>query len=256
MACAAGVGLLILLSPVLAMTSLESAARRLSDALDGMRFAAPVSHVYNPLTYAWAPNALYLQRYGHGPKRVVFVGMNPGPFGMVQTGVPFGEIAAVRDWMGIEADVMRPPEENPKRPIEGFACPRSEVSGRRLWGLFAERFGTAEAFFAEHFVANYCPLAFFDGGRNLTPDKLPAAEQGPLLAACDAHLREVAAILQPEWVIGVGAWAEQRARLALEGLPVRFGRVLHPSPASPAANRGWSEAATRQLHEQGVWAAL
>lgn len=236
------------------MTALESAARRLSDALDGMRFAAPVSHVYNPLTYAWAPNALYLQRYGQGRKRVVFVGMNPGPFGMVQTGVPFGEIAAVRDWMGIEAEVRKPPEENPKRPIEGFACARSEVSGRRLWGLFAERFGTAEAFFAEHFVANYCPLAFFDGGRNLTPDKLPAAEQGPLLAACDTHLREVARLLQPDWVIGVGAWAEQRARLALEGMPVRFGRVLHPSPASPAANRGWSEAATRQLCEQGVWA--
>lgn len=236
------------------MTALESAARRLSDALDGMRFAAPVSHVYNPLTYAWAPNALYLQRYGQGRKRVVFVGMNPGPFGMVQTGVPFGEIAAVRDWMGIEAEVRKPQEENPKRPIEGFACARSEVSGRRLWGLFAERFGTAEAFFAEHFVANYCPLAFFDGGRNLTPDKLPAAEQGPLLAACDTHLREVARLLQPDWVIGVGAWAEQRARLALEGMPVRFGRVLHPSPASPAANRGWSEAATRQLYEQGVWA--
>jgi single-strand selective monofunctional uracil DNA glycosylase len=235
------------------MTSLEIAARTLSDTLDSMRFAPPVSHVYNPLTYAWAPNAAYLRRYGQGRKRVVFVGMNPGPFGMVQTGVPFGEIAAVRDWMGIEAEVLKPAAENPKRPIEGFACVRSEVSGRRLWGLFAERFGTAEAFFAEHFVANYCPLAFFEGGRNLTPDKLPAAEQGPLLAACDGHLRQVVEILQPEWVIGVGAWAEQRARQALADMPLRFGRVLHPSPASPAANRGWSEAATRQLVEQGVW---
>jgi single-strand selective monofunctional uracil DNA glycosylase len=235
------------------MTSLEIAARTLSDTLDSMRFAPPVSHVYNPLTYAWAPNAAYLRRYGQGRKRVVFVGMNPGPFGMVQTGVPFGEVAAVRDWMGIEAEVLKPAAENPKRPIEGFACVRSEVSGRRLWGLFAERFGTAEAFFAEHFVANYCPLAFFEGGRNLTPDKLPAAEQGPLLAACDGHLRQVVEILQPEWVIGVGAWAEQRARQALADMPLRFGRVLHPSPASPAANRGWSEAATRQLVEQGVW---
>lgn len=235
------------------MTSLEIAARTLSDTLDSMRFAPPVSHVYNPLTYAWAPNAAYLRRYGQGRKRVVFVGMNPGPFGMVQTGVPFGEVAAVRDWMGIEAEVLKPAAENPKRPIEGFACVRSEVSGRRLWGLFAERFGTAEAFFAEHFVANYCPLAFFEGGRNLTPDKLPAAEQGPLLAACDGHLRQVVEILQPEWVIGVGAWAEQRARQALADMSLRFGRVLHPSPASPAANRGWSEAATRQLVEQGVW---
>ncbi|MBS0354992.1 MAG: single-stranded DNA-binding protein [Proteobacteria bacterium] len=235
------------------MTPLESAARTLCDILDPMRFAAPVSHVYNPLSYAWAPNAVYLQRFGQGRKKVVFVGMNPGPFGMVQTGVPFGEIAAVRDWMGIEAEVVKPAEENPKRPIEGFGCSRSEVSGRRLWGLFAERFGTADAFFAEHFVANYCPLAFFDGGRNVTPDKLSAAEQGPLLAACDAHLRQVVEALQPEWVIGVGAWAEQRAREALAGLPLQFGRVLHPSPASPAANRGWSEAATKQLEALGVW---
>lgn len=235
------------------MTPLESAARSLCDTLAPMRFAAPVSHVYNPLDYAWAPSALYLQRFGQGKKKVIFVGMNPGPFGMVQTGVPFGEIAAVRDWMGIEAAVSKPAVENPKRPIEGFACPRSEVSGRRLWGLFAERFGSAEAFFADHFVANYCPLAFFDNGRNLTPDKLPAAEQGPLLAACDAHLRRVAEALEPDWVIGVGAWAEQRAREALGGMPVKFGRVLHPSPASPAANRGWSEAATKQLVALGVW---
>jgi single-strand selective monofunctional uracil DNA glycosylase len=34
-----------------------------------------------------------------------------------------------------------------------------------------------------------------------------------------------------------------------------LGKVLHPSPASPAANRGWAEAATRQLIEQGVWQA-
>ena len=237
------------------MTALEAAARELSAALAPMRFAAPVSHVYNPLAYAWAPYADYLRRFGQGRKRVVLVGMNPGPFGMVQTGVPFGEVAAVRDWMGIRAEVTAPAAQNPKRPVEGFACTRSEVSGRRLWGLFAERFGPAEAFFAEHFVANYCPLAFFDGGRNLTPDKLPAAEQGPLLAACDAHLRRVAEILQPEWVIGVGAWAELRAREALAGLPLRFGRVLHPSPASPAANRGWAAAATRQLVDLGVWPA-
>ena len=52
---------------------------------------------------------------------------------------------------------------------------------------------------------------------------------------------------------GVGAFAEQRAAQALAGIDVRIGRVLHPSPASPAANRGWSEAATRQLVELGVW---
>lgn len=232
---------------------LIAAARELSAALAPMRFAPPVSHVYNPLDYAWAPHEQYLSRYGSSRKRVVFLGMNPGPFGMVQTGVPFGEIDAVRDWMGIAAAVDKPAAENPKRPIEGFACARSEVSGRRLWGLFAQRFGRAEAFFAEHFVANYCPLAFFDHGRNLTPDKLPAAETVPLEAACDAHLRALVEALEPEWLIGVGGFAEARAAEALAGTGVRIGRVLHPSPASPAANRGWAEAAEKQLRALGIW---
>jgi single-strand selective monofunctional uracil DNA glycosylase len=234
---------------------LVAAARKLGDACDALDFAAPITHVYNPLDYAFEAHRSYLERFGRTKKRVVFLGMNPGPFGMVQTGVPFGEIATVRDWMGISDGVVKPAAENPQRPIEGFACARSEVSGRRLWGLFAEKFGSADTFFAQHFVANYCPLAFFEGGRNATPDKLPAAEQAPLLAACDAHLRTLMETLEAEWLIGVGAWAEQRGRAALGGLPVKFGRVLHPSPASPAANRGWAAAATKQLIEQGVWEA-
>lgn len=233
--------------------ALVANARALSQQLDRLRFGAPVTHVYNPLDYAWAIHEAYLRRYAGSPRRVVFVGMNPGPFGMVQTGVPFGEVATVRDWLGLTGPVAQPARQNPKRPIEGLACARSEVSGRRLWGLFRERFGQPDAFFAEHFVANYCPLAFFDNGRNLTPDKLAAHEAQPLLQACDQHLRELVAVLRPEWVIGVGAWAEQRARTALGDQVAHIGRVLHPSPASPAANRGWAEAASAQLLALGVW---
>lgn len=233
---------------------LVEAAQQLSASVGALRFGAPVSHVYNPLEYAWQIHRSYLQRYGATRKRVVFLGMNPGPFGMAQTGVPFGEVSAVRDWLGLAGEVGQPVHSNPKRPVQGFACPRSEVSGQRLWGLFRARFGSPTAFFADHFVANYCPLVFFDQGRNLTPDKLPAAETRPLLAACDTHLRALVAALAPDWVIGVGAWAERRAVEALDGMPLRFGRILHPSPASPAANRGWAEAASRQLVELGIWA--
>jgi single-strand selective monofunctional uracil DNA glycosylase len=237
-------------------TALVAASRSLADALRDRAFSAPVSHVYLPLDYAREPHEAYLRRYGQGRKRVFFLGMNPGPFGMAQTGVPFGEIAAVRDWMGIESPVGKPPAEHPKRPVQGFACPKSEVSGRRLWGLFAERFGTADTFFQDHFVANYCPLVWMSAtGANLTPDKLPAAEMAPVEEACLAHLAEVIAVLQPEWLIGVGAYAEARLQQAAErtGQACRIGRVLHPSPASPAANRGWAEAATKQLVAQGVW---
>lgn len=230
------------------------AARQLAAATGRLQFRPPVTHVYQPLNYAWTAHELYLRRFAGTRKRVVFLGMNPGPFGMAQTGVPFGEVAAVRNWMGISTPVGQPERSHPKRPIEGFACTRSEVSGRRLWGLFAERFGTADKFFSEHFVVNYCPLVFMDeGGRNLTPDKLPASETAPLHAACDEHLREVARALTPEWIVGVGDFAEKRARIAMDGMAVKFGRILHPSPASPAANRGWAEAATRQMIEQKIW---
>ncbi|MDZ4286755.1 MAG: single-stranded DNA-binding protein [Prosthecobacter sp.] len=233
----------------------ESAAR-LREALAPLTFAAPVAYVYQPLEYAWETHSAYLRRFGKGPKKVVFFGMNPGPFGMTQTGVPFGEIAAVRDWMGIQGAVGHPQHEHPKRRVTGFACDKSEVSGRRLWGLFATRFGAPEHFFKDHFVANYCPLVFMsESGANVTPDKLPLTETARMEAACDAHLRSVIEALKPEWVIGVGGFAEQKALRALEALGGGFkvGRVLHPSPASPAANRDWAGEATKQMVKLGVW---
>ncbi len=222
--------------------------------MDRLRFSPPVAHVYNPLRYAWEPHAAYLRKFGAARKRVVFLGMNPGPFGMVQTGVPFGEIAAVRDWLRIEAHVGKPAREHPRRPVTGFACPRSEVSGQRLWGLFAARFGSPERFFAAHVVLNYCPLAFVESsGRNRTPDKLAAAEKLALFTACDKHLRALVAILEPEWLIGIGDFAAKRAEQVFPNGPVKVGRILHPSPASPAANRSWAALATRQLQQLGVW---
>ncbi|MFM2082978.1 MAG: hypothetical protein RL380_1669 [Verrucomicrobiota bacterium] len=236
------------------VSALVAAARELSAQVDELTFASPVAHTYNPLAYARTAHEEYLRRFGGGRKRVVFLGMNPGPFGMAQIGIPFGEIAAARDWLGICVPVGRPPHEHPKRLVSGFACPRSEVSGRRLWGLFAERFGTAEVFFAEHFVVNYCPLAFLSAtGSNLTPDKLPATEQARLFAVCDAHLRRVLEILEPEWLVGVGAFARARGEKLTGPATWKVGQILHPSPASPAANRGWAAAATRQLQALGVW---
>lgn len=234
--------------------SMIHAATQLSEAVEALHFAAPVAYVYNPLRYAWRPHETYLRRFAKAPKKIVFMGMNPGPWGMAQTGVPFGEVPAVRDWMGINEAVDIPFPEHPKRPVVGFACQKSEVSGRRLWGLFAERFGQAESFFQDHFVLNYCPLVFMEeSSRNRTPDKLPTAESQALFEACNEHLRKCIEILQPEWIVGVGGFAQTQAAAALKDIDIRHGKVLHPSPASPAANRGWSEAATKQLIEQGIW---
>lgn len=229
-------------------------ARELSEAVSKLRFSAPVTHVYNPLSYAWPAHRQYLERYGSNPElEVILLGMNPGPWGMAQTGVPFGEVGLVREWLQIEAQIGRPEIEHPKRPVEGFGCHRSEVSGQRLWGWAKEHFGRPQAFFCRFFVANYCPLMFLEAsGRNRTPDRLPAAERQPLIEVCDEALRRLVEVMKPLHVVGVGRFAEQRAQRALAGTPVRIGRILHPSPASPAANRNWRDRAMSDLAAIGI----
>ncbi len=240
-----------------ALKGLRAASRELCRALAPLHFGAPVSHVYNPLDYAARPHDEYLRRYATGRKRVLFLGMNPGPFGMAQTGVPFGEVQRVRDWLGIEAQVGRPAREHPRRPVRGFACPRSEVSGARLWGAIAAHFGTPERFFARATVANYCPLLFIEqSGRNRTPDKLPAGEREPLFAACDRHLERLVALLEPSWVVGIGAFAQRRASAVFADGRVKVAGVLHPSPANPRANRDWIGEARRDLARAGVCESL
>ncbi|PYI78708.1 MAG: single-stranded DNA-binding protein [Verrucomicrobia bacterium] len=234
--------------------SLIAAAKVLRDRANELCFAAPVAHVYHPLIYAWRAHEIYLRRYGDSRKRVLFLGMNPGPFGMAQTGVPFGQVAAVRDWLGIQARIDYWPDAHPKRPVLGFECQRSEISGQRLWGLFANRFGPADKFFEEHMVMNYCPVAFVEkSGRNRTPDKLPATERIALFALCDDHLREVMQILEPEWVVGIGDFAGKRAREVIVNAPAHVGQILHPSPACPASNNDWSGTVTTQLRNLGLW---
>lgn len=226
---------------------------RLVKELKPLRFAPPVHSVYNPLEYARACYDEYLDRFASPPCEVMLLGMNPGPFGMAQTGVPFGEVSMVRDWLGICHPVGKPKKQHPKRPIQGFDCPRSEVSGSRLWGWARDRFGTPERFFSRFFIANYCPLVFMEeSGANRTPDKLPAKEREPLFRACDRALRALVEHMNPQFVIGVGAFAEGRARVALDGMDVRIGRILHPSPASPAANRGWAQAVDAELQAMGI----
>jgi single-strand selective monofunctional uracil DNA glycosylase len=228
---------------------LIAAADDLRRELRGLTFPDPVAFTYNPLEYAWDRHCDYLTRFGSGEKKALFLGMNPGPYGMAQTGVPFGEIPHVRDWMGISGPVKKPDPEHPKRPITGFACERSEVSGRRLWGLFAKLFDSADHFFEEHFVTNFCPLVWMkDTGANLTPDKLPRESMDPVEKACLKHLTRIVETLQPDTLIGIGAFAEKQLA-NVKNDTHELGKILHPSPASPAANRDFAGTAARQLTE-------
>lgn len=233
--------------------TLVRASQKLRDRVATLQFGAPVSHVYNPLAYAWQPHEAYLRKYGVRTGRILLLGMNPGPFGMAQTGVPFGEVSLVRDWLKVGGVVERPLLEHPARPVLGFACTRSEVSGARLWGWAKARYATPAKFFDEFFVVNYCPLVFMDqSGKNRTPDKLPVHERQSLFNACDEALAEVVESLRPRAVVGIGAFAKGRATVALADSGVQVAQILHPSPANPRANAGWAMIVESQLAELGL----
>ncbi len=235
------------------MQQLVKIARDLVKELRPLRFGDPITHVYNPLEYCRETHEDYLRRFARHGVEVVLLGMNPGPFGMAQTGVPFGEVKLVRDWIGVRGKIGKPPDEHLKRPVLGFDCKRSEVSGARLWGWARETFDTPERFFARFFVINYCPLVFMEeSGRNRTPDKCARDEREALFEICDRALRRNIEELEPTFVLGVGNFAQTRARLVLDDLPIKIGKVLHPSPQSPAANRGWAKAVEEDLGRYGI----
>ncbi len=233
--------------------SFKPLTRLLVGELESHRFGEPVTHVYNPLDYAGKAFLQYMDTYARKGVDGVLLGMNPGPWGMAQTGVPFGAVELVRDWLKIDAPIGKPECEHPKRPVLGLACERNEVSGMRLWGWARETYGTPKRFFKRFFVYNYCPLLFMEeSGRNRTPDKLPATEREPLFEVCDRALRMLVEQLGPRMVIGVGTFAETRAQSALADSGMSIGRILHPSPASPAANRDWAGTAVKQLDALGI----
>ncbi len=241
--------------------NLHTITDQLTAALAPLKFGPPVTHVYNPLAYARPAFDQYLTRFGRPPREVVLLGMNPGPWGMVQTGIPFGEIQAVRDWLGIQAPVGKPEQMHPKRPVTGLDCPRREVSGKRVWGWAQDRYGRPAPFFKRFFIANYCPLAFIEAsGRNRTPDKLPKAERAPLLAACDTALLQTIQYLAPRYVIGIGAFAARRiekvwnraCRESHQEAEWMVGRITHPSPANPRANQGWAAVIETELEAIGI----
>jgi single-strand selective monofunctional uracil DNA glycosylase len=233
----------------------ERAEAELCKTLARIRFSLPAAYVYNPLEYASELVTQYRMRFGHSKKQYLLLGMNPGPFGMGQTGVPFGEVSVVRDVLKLSGTVAKPKREHPKRPVEGLTCTRAEVSGARLWGAIQETHGSVEPFFQQAFVLNYCPLLFLsESGANVTPDKLKAEERKPMEQACDKHLLAMFAAFEPEWILGIGAYATKCVERTLgeAASGYKLGTIPHPSPASPAANRGWAPLARKALKGYGI----
>lgn len=227
-----------------------------SQQVDTLKFSCDC-YIYNPLDYAWQMHEAYLRRYLAEPVKTVLLGMNPGPFGMAQNGVPFGEVHAVRDFLHLDMPIGKPLSEHLKRPVLGMQIQRSEVSGKRLWGLLQGYYKTADAMIGQMGVINYCPLVFIDRkstAKNITPDKLPKTEQLALQTICNSYLLDVIDILNPTYLIGVGLYATQKLESVLQNrADFTIGRIIHPSGGNPQANSGWNEKTTAVFRELGIW---
>lgn len=228
----------------MSIEGLLRSASRLRDDTDvlgrKLTIEGSVDCVYNPLVYAWDVHKRYIEISGDKGARTIMLGMNPGPHGMGQMGIPFAATSMVRDLLGItNIPVDQPSSPHPKRPVIGLEYPREEVSGTRIWGLLSETYGDSDRIFENVFLVNHCPLMLLDGerGRNVTPDKISGQTARSLLQRCDEHLVEVVEALDAYCVIGIGKFAERRAIKALEGSNVQIKGCWHPSPASPLANR-------------------
>ena len=200
-----------------------------------------VEFAYNPLDYAWKPHKYYLEKYGRLGAKIIIMGMNPG-HGMGNTGIPFGCPEIVRTYLNIaNLKVKQPMKTHPKRMITGLECKKPEISGKRIWGLIEEIYGSPTNAFKEIFVLNHFPLWMFnESGQNITPDKLRKSTTKEIFTVCNKYLTDIADILNSETIIGVGKYAHKMAKLAISDNRIKsitVKEIPHPSPANPLANK-------------------
>ena len=195
----------------------------------------------------------YLKRFGEGRKRVVFLGMNPGPFGMVQVGVPFGEVNAVRDWMQISAPVAPPKTPNPSRPVEGFTCQRSEVRVSACGRFFAERYPHAQDF-CRPLCAELLPAGVLRSRAQRDTRQAPEERNRTALCRLRCTFRRASTRWRRNGWSASASLPDAGASSACPFVPAGEDRHrAHPSPAGPIANRGWAPQAAAQLTALGIW---
>ncbi|KAH8271369.1 hypothetical protein KR018_007666 [Drosophila ironensis] len=226
----------------------------LNKALEELEPASNIACIYNPLVYASRLHGDYLRRYLSGPKKLVLVGMNPGPNGMGQTGIPFGNVRTVKVMMQLSGTVDKPAVEHPKRPVVGLDCHIEEPSGVRLWELFLRLSGNMDTFSQQCFVHNFCPLAFFDeAGRNLTPSELKGTYKTRIRDLCLEALEQQLALLKPTIVVAVGEYVHSVLKRSdyCKSDSISVLRLAHPSPRS-VNNTNWPEKAEAFLVEHDL----
>ncbi|EDV91549.1 single-strand selective monofunctional uracil-DNA glycosylase [Drosophila grimshawi] len=225
----------------------------LNEQLSTFELPPNLSCTYNPVDYAAALHCAYLRHFLTKPKRVIFIGMNPGPNGMGQTGVPFGNIRTVREMMQLSGEVRQPPVLHPKRAVDGLNCQIEEPSGVRLWGLI-ERLadGSLDTFAQQCFVHNFCPLAFFDeAGRNITPSELKGVHKQQIRDMCLGALEQQLQLLRPQIVVAVGDYVHTVLQRSNYCKSVAVHRLPHPSPRA-LNNTNWPKKAEAFLAQHDL----
>ncbi|XP_049877484.1 single-strand selective monofunctional uracil DNA glycosylase [Pectinophora gossypiella] len=224
--------------------------------LGQFQFPSTVECIYNPTIYARHTFEMYVRKYCNTKKPIMYFGMNPGPWGMSQTGVPFGEVNSVRDWLGIQGPVGKPPKEISARPVKGFDCTRTEVSGKRFWGLFKDICVVPDKFFETSFVYNYIPQQWMkNNGCNVTPGDLKTQQMENLFNICDRVLIKVLELYEVKTIVAIGKFCETRAQKAIKkymsGSPVQILYMPHPSPRA-VNNNNWDQKAIACLKNQNL----
>ncbi|KAK6639299.1 hypothetical protein RUM43_007571 [Polyplax serrata] len=223
--------------------------------LNNLKFTPPIDYVYNPLLYAKDLHENFIKKYFENcSKKILFLGMNPGPWGMCQTGIVFGDKDHVKEWLKLCGQVNKPKKEHPRKKITGLDCSRKEISGKKFWGFFRKLCQTPEQFFQHSFVYNLCCLAFVDtSGKNITPPEIKDIQvRNRLLNICNETFVKIIKEFKFEIVIGVGKFAEKNAitELRRNGLSnVKVLSIPHPSPRSAKIFRVWEEMTLKKLKE-------
>lgn len=182
--------------------------------------------------------------------------MNPGPFGMCQTGVPFGDPKCVKEFLQIEGVVNKPEIECPFREILGFNSSRREQSGERLWRFFQSICHTPEFFFKNAFLFNFCPIALMKGnGCNVTPGEIKDIKvRKSLEVLCEDWYLKVIRLLQPEYLIAIGRYIHKKTKDVFKANHIDNIKILympHPSPRA-VNNTNWHEKAQTFLDENNL----
>ncbi|XP_075222511.1 single-strand-selective monofunctional uracil-DNA glycosylase [Lycorma delicatula] len=213
----------------------------------------PVEYIYNPLEYAFEVHSNFVNKFCNEKKQLLFLGMNPGPWGMMQTGVPFGDINTVKNWLKLSGNITEPHRQHPNKRVKGFDCKRVEVSGKRFWSLAQHLSNNnPNTFFSNSFLHNYFPLVLLSStGKNITPADLKSSDQKLIQNICNESLLEILAHLQVKYVIAIGRFAERRVVSLLKNKNVTDIKVVyisHPSPRNPASNKDWLHITLQHLN--------